>query len=120
MKAVFSAALVAVLLTGTMFAADKSASKVARTPEEHTRLAEKYRTRSERKQAEAEHHAERAAHYRRNPTGMDWKRPMTPQTVGYHEHFAREARQAAARAKSLAAEHEQLARGASPQRTDVD
>lgn len=84
----------------------------AKTPEDHMKLAKHFQQQADRLEAEAKEHDELAQEYRKNPSAMAMKMPMSGRSAEHCEYFARSAREAAKAARELAASHEQMAKEA--------
>jgi len=86
----------------------------AKSPEDHLRLARE----ADRLEVEAKDHDELAAAYRKSSTwqASAAKGPMRPDTPAHCEYFAKSVREAANAAREMAAEHEQMAKDAAPNR----
>ena len=82
----------------------------AKTPEDHMKLARHFRQEADRLEAEAKDHDELAQEYRKNPSAMAMKMPMSPRSAEHCEYFAKSAREAAKAARELADSHEQMAK----------
>jgi hypothetical protein len=82
----------------------------AKTPEDHMKLARHFRQEADRLEAEAKDHDELAQEYRKNPSAMAMKMPMSPRSAEHCEYFAKSVREAAKAARELADSHEQMAK----------
>lgn len=111
-------AFAGLLITGTASAQviEKSELKKliasATSPADHERIAKHYEAKAVDLENEAREHQELAAEYRRNPTGHETKHPMSGQTAGHCELFARKFAEAAKDARQLAADHRSMAKAA--------
>lgn len=81
----------------------------AKTKDDHQKLADYYKSETERLEAEAKDHDEMAEAYKKNPSPMAVKHPEAFGEGHCHE-MARRFREAAAKAQELAAMHEDMAR----------
>ena len=81
----------------------------ANTPAEHTKLAQHFRLKSEKLEAEAVEHAGMAKLYRSRPTASDVKRPMAPDTAAHCEYLSENLHKAANEAKALSIAHDAMA-----------
>lgn len=88
----------------------KTLVATAKMPEDHMKLARHFRQQADRLEAEAKEHDELAAEYRKNPSAMAMKLPMSGRSAEHCEYFAKSAREAAKAARELAASHEQMAK----------
>ena len=90
----------------------------AKSPEDHSRLAQYYKAEADRLEVEAKDHDELAAAYRKSSTwqASAAKGPMRPDTPAHCEYFAKSVREAANASREMAAEHEQMAKDAAPNR----
>jgi len=84
----------------------------AKTPEDHMKLARHFKQEADRLEAEAKEHDELAQEYRRSPSAMAMKMPMSGRSAEHCEYFAKSTREAAKAARELAAAHEQMAKEA--------
>lgn len=82
----------------------------AKTPEDHMKLARHFKQEADRLEAEAKEHDELAQEYRRSPSAMAMKMPMSGRSAEHCEYFAKSTREAAKAARELAAAHEQMAK----------
>lgn len=82
----------------------------ARTPKDHLRLAAHYEARALKYEADAAEHAAMAKAYRARPTGAEEKRPMSPDTAAHCDFLAESLQKAAKESRSLAVEHEKMAK----------
>lgn len=83
----------------------------AKTKEDHQKLADYYKAETDRLEAEAADHDEMAEAYKKNPNPMAVKHPEAFGEGHCHE-MARRFRDAAQKAKELAAMHEDMAKAA--------
>ena len=83
-----------------------SASK----PEDHLKLARYYTAEATRLEAEAADHAGMAAAYRANPQITESKLPGATNTTSHCDSFTKSLKEAAGNARSLAADHEAMAK----------
>lgn len=90
----------------------KALVATAKTPEDHLKLARHFRQQADTLEAEAKEHDELALEYRKNPSPMAMKMPMSGRSAEHCEYFARSAREAAKAARELAASHEEMAKQA--------
>lgn len=90
----------------------KALVATAKTPEDHMKLARHFRQQADALEAEAKEHDELAQEYRKNPSPMAMKMPMSGRSAEHCEYFAKSAREAAKAARELAASHEQMAKEA--------
>jgi hypothetical protein len=82
----------------------------ARTPAEHRRIADYYRTQSDKLMAESNHHAAMAAEFRANPATNNHKSAYG--TVNHCEYLAQSFKAKAEEDLALAREHERMAQAA--------
>lgn len=90
----------------------KALVATAKTPEDHMKLARYFRQEADRLEADAKEHDELAQEYRKNPSPMAMKVPMSGRSAEHCEYFAKSAREAAKAARELAASHEEMAKQA--------
>ena len=120
---VFAALLPAFLAVGLQTNAAESPARLtkkevkalvvnAKTPEDHMKLARHFKQEADRLEAEAKEHDELAQEYRRSPSAMAMKMPMSGRSAEHCEYFAKSTREAAKAARELAAAHEQMAKEA--------
>ena len=83
----------------------------AKTKEDHQKLADYYKAETERLQSEAADHDEMAEAYKSSPYPNPVKQPVAAGEAHCHE-MARRFREAAEKAKELAAMHEDMAKAA--------
>lgn len=90
----------------------------ANSPTHHLKLAQHYKAEADRLDAEAKDHDELAAAYRKTSTwqASAAKGPMRPDTPAHCEYFAKSVREAANATREMAAQHEQMAKDAAPNR----
>lgn len=81
----------------------------AKTPADHVKLQKHYLALAAKYDAEATDHAAEAAAYRKNPTFMESKNPVGPNTAAHCDRFAERAREDAKEARELASAHEHMA-----------
>ena len=74
------------------------------------KLARHYTALAARYDAEAADHMAEATAYRSGPNAAESKRPGSPGTAAHCDRFADAARKAAAAARDLARDHEQMAK----------
>jgi hypothetical protein len=84
----------------------------AETPQDHERLAAHFTAKAEQLDAEAKEHMELAADYKTNPNMHEMKHPMSAQTAGHCDYFAKSLTKAAQDARKLAVDHEAMAKQA--------
>jgi hypothetical protein len=93
----------------------KALAATAKTPADHMKLAAYYKLEADRLEADAKDHEELAQTYRLYPStlggGKTGGNPQT-RTVEHCEATAKSLREAAKSLRELAAEHEQMAKGA--------
>lgn len=75
------------------------------------KLARYFNEEADRLEAEAKEHEELAQEYRKNPSAMSMKTPMSPNSADHCLYFAKAARDAAKAARELASSHEGMAKG---------
>ena len=117
--------VIAVIITGTVltisgFAAQATGTLTnkevmqltasAKTPEEHMRLAHHFQAKADKLEAEAKEHADMARNYRANPTASKTKRPGASDTASHCERLSQDLAKAARDARTLAADHEAMAK----------
>lgn len=90
----------------------KTLVATAKTPEDHMKLARHFRQEADTLEAQAKEHDDLALEYRKNPSAMSMKMPMSPRSAEHCEYFAKSAREAAKAARELATSHEQMAKEA--------
>jgi hypothetical protein len=81
----------------------------AKSPEDHLKLAQYYRSKADKLDAEAAGYEQAAATYRRGPIV---KNLMSPTTPGRYEYIAKTYREKANSDRELATSHEQMAKHA--------
>jgi hypothetical protein len=84
----------------------------ASTSADHLKLAQHFSQEADRLEAEAKEHEELAQEYRRNPTAMAMKNPMSARSAEHCKYFAKAARDAAKADRELAGSHEEMAKEA--------
>jgi len=82
----------------------------ASTPADHLRLAKYFELKAEKLEAEAREHADMARNYRAHPTASEMKRPGAPDTAAHCERLSQHLAEAAQDARTLARDHEAMAR----------
>ena len=90
----------------------KTLVATAKTPADHMKLARYFNQEADQLEAEAKEHDELAQEYRKNPSPMASKLPMSGRTAEHCEYFAKSTREAAKAARELATAHEQMAKEA--------
>jgi hypothetical protein len=80
------------------------------TPQDHERIAKHFDAKAVQYEMDAKDHEELAAEYTAKPTGHEQKHPMSGLTAEHCRYFAKEARRAAEEARTLAADHRQMAK----------
>ncbi len=90
----------------------------AKSPADHSRLAQYYKAEADRLEVEAKDHDELAAAYRKSTTSQAaaMKTPNAPNTAAHCEYFAKSVREAANAAREMSAAHEQMAKDAAANR----
>jgi hypothetical protein len=91
----------------------------ASTPAEHTLLAQYYRFQAEKLEAEANEHAEEAKIHHAHPPLAESKHIMNPDTEAHCKYFADKLQKEAAKARTLAASHAEMASKSSEQTNKV-
>jgi hypothetical protein len=121
MKRILVAFMISVILATAAVAADsgkkmlskqemKALVQKASTPADHSRLAEQYRSESERLGSEAKDHAEMAKMYRAHPTISEMKRPGAGDTASHCESLSEYLAKASNEASALSAAHARMAK----------
>jgi hypothetical protein len=107
----FSMSALAVEPAGNLTQSEvKALIQTAKTPADHTRLANYYRSEASRLEAEAKVHEEMAAAYDKNPAGHPIPKG---QTLGTHcRNLTKDISNEAKEAGEMAAMHEEMARNA--------
>ena len=82
----------------------------AKTPAEHERIARYYQAQASDDLAHAKEHQAMIAAYKANPTLSTNKNQAS--TIGHCQHFVAQLQAQAANSQNLAAQHDQMARGA--------
>jgi hypothetical protein len=82
----------------------------ANTPADHLRLAKYFELKADKLEAEAKEHGEMAQIYRARPTASLTKRPGAVDTAAHCERLSQDLAQAAKDAKTLAGDHEAMAK----------
>jgi hypothetical protein len=82
----------------------------AKTPAEHQRISNYYRTQAQSYLAQSKEHAQMAKGYKANPAVNNTK--FAIQTVGHCEYFAKTFGEQSVKAEELAKMHEQMAKDA--------
>jgi hypothetical protein len=80
----------------------------AKTPADHLKLAEHYREMAAQHEADAKEHEALAAEYAK--LGATAKTPMSGKTAEHCRYFAEHCREAAKALRSMAADHEEMAK----------
>jgi hypothetical protein len=88
----------------------KTLLATASTPEDHNRLAEHYRLKAEKLEAEANDHIEMAKVYRTRGGAAGTKWPLSTYTTKHCEDLAQDLQKAAKEARSLSAAHSEMAK----------
>ena len=88
----------------------KALVATAKTPDEHMKLARHFNEGANRLEAEAGDHEELAQEYRKNPSPIAMKTPMSPNSAEHCVYFAKAARDAAKAARELANSHQAMAK----------
>jgi hypothetical protein len=120
MKRIFAIVIVSIMmaLAGTAAESSRMLSKkelktllaTARTPDEHNRLAEHYRLKAEKLDAEANDHVEMAKIYRSRGGAAGTKWPASTFTTRHCEDLATDLRKAAGEARELSSKHAEMAK----------
>lgn len=92
----------------------KELIKNAKEPADHQKIAQYFIQEADRLEAEAQEHLDLAAIYRANPTMHESKHPMSGQTAGHCDYFAKVAREAARADRQIAAAHAEMAKKTKP------
>jgi hypothetical protein len=82
----------------------------AKTPAEHSRIAEYYRAEAQYDLAQSQEHAQMAEHYKQSSVGSSAK--FTTGTVNHCEYLARNFKANAVKMEALSQEHAQMAKEA--------
>ena len=90
----------------------KELAVTARTPEDHMKLAAYYNQEAAALEAEANEHEALAANYRGLPATTGSKAMMGGKTAEHCAYFAKSVREAAKADRGIAAEHEDMSKGA--------
>lgn len=88
----------------------KTLIATAKSPADHMKLARYFNEEADRLEAEAKEHEELAEEYRKNPSAISMKTPMSPNSAEHCLYFAKAARDAAKAARELASSHEAMAK----------
>lgn len=122
MNRTFASVVFAAVLASTSFAATAQAQQTpekltkrqlqsliatAKTPAEHTRIAQYYQAKAQDGLAQSKMHEEMAAQYKANPLASSSK--FATGTVNHCEYLAQHLKENAAQMQKLAQEHEQMA-----------
>lgn len=87
----------------------KALVATAKTPADHMKLARYFNEQADRLEADAREHEELAQEYRKNPSPMAMKTPMSPNSAEHCAYFAKAARDAAKADRELAIGHQAMA-----------
>jgi hypothetical protein len=120
MKRILSVVMLSVMMAAAGTAAEspkmlsnkevKKLLATASTPEEHNKLAEHYRLKAEKFEAEANTHIEMAKLYRTRGGSAGPKWPASTFTTKHCEDLAKDLQKAAKEARSLSAVHSEMAK----------
>ena len=75
----------------------------------HRKLANDYRLKAERLEAQSKEHWAMASVYEKSPTICEMKHPMAPRTAAHCRYFSERYASQAKEARALAASHEEIA-----------